>query len=112
MPCIILPLDPVLGPVLDIGISAPTATMASGSPRPAIHWIKAIADTGCSNTAVHTSVTPICGLRTIGKALTNTAAGPVPINVFLADIFIRVTSPTGPGVRMAVSESNTWRIDP
>jgi hypothetical protein len=45
MPCINFQIDPCIGPLLDLGISAPLALAPAGI-RPTIYWFKAVADTG------------------------------------------------------------------
>lgn len=88
MPSILLPLDPI-GPTLEIGISAPASLLPQGSPPPTIHWFKAIADTGCSDTAMHSSVAAQCGLQIIGKATASTPGGNPAINIYYGDLFLR-----------------------
>lgn len=88
MPCINLPLNPA-GPTIEIGISSPASQQAEPKSAPTIHWIKAIADTGCSLTSVHSSVADKCGLKIISKADTNTAASMVTANLYHGDLFLR-----------------------
>src|SRR5215467_11854140 len=88
MPCINLPIDPI-GPVIEIGISLPISLMAQGAPAPQIHWIKALADTGCSHTSIHSSVATKCGLTVISKSAASTPAGSVAVNVYHGDLLLR-----------------------
>jgi hypothetical protein len=93
MPCITFPIDPAIGPVVDIGIALPNSLATQGAPPAPIHWVKAIADTGCSHTSVHTSVAAGVGLPIIAQAnVQSTTQNAVPANVFLVDIFLRVNS--------------------
>jgi hypothetical protein len=97
MPCITLPIDAGLRPNLELGISAPLSLQPAGAPPPIIHWISAIADTGCTNTSIYTSVATAAGLRVMGKGLVNTANGPVQCNRFLGDLFVKVPLANGTG---------------
>jgi hypothetical protein len=93
MPCVTFPIDPAIGPVLDIGIAAPLSLIASQSAvqmPPPIHWIKAIADTGCSHTSIHSSVASLAGLSVISQALAQSTMQIATINVYLCDLFVRL----------------------
>ena len=94
MPCILLPID-ALRPTIEIGIAFPASLVPAGSARPAITWIPAIADTGCSHTSLHGDVCAAAGLNVIGKGITHTANGPVNCNRYLGDMFIKVPFPNG-----------------
>ncbi len=86
MPCINIPIDPI-GPVIEIGVSQPTST-ANGT-HPTVYWIKAVVDTGCSHTSIHTSVAVKCGLTVLGKASANTPGGAHAVNLYHGDLFLR-----------------------
>jgi hypothetical protein len=88
MPCINIQIDPV-GPLLDLGIAAPTSLISAGTPPPKITWFKALADTGCSHTSIHTSVAAACGLTVMGKSGVTTPAGNVAVNIYHGDLFVR-----------------------
>jgi hypothetical protein len=88
MPCINIPIDPI-GPLIELGISAPISQNAAGAPTPAIRWIRAIADTGCSHTSLHSSIASKCGLSVISKGAANTPAGVVPTNIYHGDLVLR-----------------------
>jgi hypothetical protein len=90
MPCVTLPIDPQLGPVIDIGIAAPRSLLAAGAASPTIFWVKAGADSGCSHTSIHTTVASSCGLKAMSKVSSNTAAGPVASNIYLGDLFVKI----------------------
>jgi hypothetical protein len=94
MPCINFPIDPAIGPVVDIGIAQPTSLAIQGSPPPAIRWLKAIADTGCTTTSIHTDVAKALSLPVISQAAVQSTTQTVVVNVYLVDLFIRV--PFGP----------------
>lgn len=87
MPCITLALDP-LGPIVEIGVSLPGG-WPRANPPPPVHWIKAIADTGCTHTSIHTSVAQKLGLTVLSKETSNTPAGVVPINIYHGDLYLR-----------------------
>jgi hypothetical protein len=95
MPCVILPLDPTLGPLIEFGVSFPSSLLKAGAPHPKIVWLKAIADTGCTRTAIHTTIAAACGLVVRSKSASNAAGGPLSSNVYHADIFLRVPLTTG-----------------
>jgi hypothetical protein len=95
MPCINLPLDPV-GPTIEIGISLPRSGLAAGAPNPPIRWIKALADTGCSHTSIHSSVALACGLNVLGKNTVTNTSGPVAVNNYHGDLFLRPIIGSGP----------------
>jgi hypothetical protein len=85
MPCILLPIDPVLAPTLEIGLSSSLSVVAAGAARPQIHWAKVIADAGCSHTSIPADIVPACGLKVLGKGSSNTA-GLVPCNIYHGDL--------------------------
>jgi hypothetical protein len=87
MPCVNFPIE-AIGPRLDVGISPP-ASLAVAGTTPKITWFKALADTGCTHTSIHSSVATACGLQVVGKSTVDTTAGVVPVNVFHADIYLR-----------------------
>lgn len=87
MPSILIPISPA-GPALDIGISVPASITAPGA-APNVQWFKAIADTGCSHTAVHSSVAAACGLNIIGKSMATTPAGAIAINNYHGDLYFK-----------------------
>ena len=94
MPCISFPIDIVVGPVLEIGISSPLSLATHGAPPPQIHWFKALADTGCSHTSIHSDVAAKAGLTVISKALVKSTTHSVAVDVYLGDLFLRVTMGT------------------
>ncbi len=68
MACINFPIDPRLGPIVEIGISlSTTKKTASGSSAPQIHWIKAVADSGCSHTSIQDTLIRQIGLPKSSK---------------------------------------------
>ncbi|MFO1157302.1 MAG: hypothetical protein U1E60_00530 [Reyranellaceae bacterium] len=87
MPCTNFPIDPI-GPVLEMGI-APAASLRSRDAPPPILWFKALADTGCSDTSIHTSLAVRCGLQIISTGAATTPTGILPVNLFHADLFLR-----------------------
>jgi hypothetical protein len=52
-------------------------------------WFKALADTGCTSTSIHSSVATACGLQVISKGAAATPGGVHAINVYHGDIFVR-----------------------
>jgi hypothetical protein len=95
MPCITLPIDSAFRPTVELGISAAASLLPKGSPPPPIHWVSAIADTGCSHTSVHTSIATKSGLKVLGKGSTHTANGTVNCNLFHGDLFIKIPLANG-----------------
>jgi hypothetical protein len=89
MPCSTFPIDPVYGPMLDIGIAAPLSLTPSGVPLPLINWVKAIADTGCSHTSISTVAAGRIGLPIINQTTVGSTTQLVPANIYLADLFLR-----------------------
>jgi hypothetical protein len=88
MPCINIQIDPV-GPTLDVGIAIPGSLQTPGKAPANIQWFKALVDTGCSHTSIHTSVANSCGLKVMGKTGVTTPSGNVACNVFHGDLFVR-----------------------
>jgi hypothetical protein len=88
MPCINIQINPI-GPVLEIGVSTPVSLNAAGAAAPPITYFKALADTGCSHTSIHSSVATACGLKVMGKSGASTPAGNIAINIYHGDIFFR-----------------------
>lgn len=84
MPCVSIPINPV-GPLVDIGVSRPSF-LAPAAAKPPIHWFKGLADTGCSHTAIHSSVATKCGLSIIGKTVVTTPGGNKAVNLYFGDI--------------------------
>jgi hypothetical protein len=91
MPFIDIPIDEELGPILEIGITAATSSRIPGTPVPEVRWVKAVADTGCSHTCIHTVTARGAGLKVVSKSLSWTPGGAVPCNLYLGDIFLRET---------------------
>ena len=88
MPCINIPIE-AIGPALDVGITSPASLVAPGGQAPIANWFKAIVDTGCSHTSIHSSVATKCGLAVIGKSGVTTTAGNVAVNLYHGDLFLR-----------------------
>lgn len=91
MPCNTFPIDPAAGPLLDIGIAPALSLMPPGSAPPPIRWIKAVADTGCSHTAIHSGVALTANLPLISKVVVNSTTHSVVANVYLGDLVLRYT---------------------
>jgi aspartyl protease len=89
MPCINLPLNPGVGPALDLGISSPASLVPQGQPKPPVVWFRAIADTGCSHTSIHSSVAQKCGLKVMSKGAARTPGGNVAVNIYHGDVWLR-----------------------
>jgi hypothetical protein len=90
MPCVNFQIDPCIGPLLDLGISAPLSLTASGV-QPLICWIKAVADTGATNTCISPSAIARVGLPLTGQAQVGTVNEIRTANVYSADLFLRCT---------------------
>lgn len=88
MPSISLPLGPA-GPAIEIGISAPASLQQQGAPSPPVQWIPAIADTGCTGTAVYTDVAAAAYLPIVSQQNVSTAGGDVTVNVYFGDVHVR-----------------------
>lgn len=89
MPCTHLQVDANVGLRLDLGISSPASLLPPNSPAPPIFWFRAIADTGCTHTSIHSSVATKCGLNVISKGTARTPGANVAVNIYHADLFIR-----------------------
>ena len=91
MPCSTFPISPIGCPILDIGLSSPlsAAAPASTATPPPIHWFRALADTGCSHTAIHASVAQQVGLQPVSQGTINSTTQTVAVNIYLADLFLR-----------------------
>jgi hypothetical protein len=87
MPCVTFQIEPI-GPTLQIGISSPRFLIATGAANPPIVWIKAVADTGCTHTSIHSSIARRCGLNIVGRSNAITPAGIAATNNYFGDIFI------------------------
>jgi hypothetical protein len=92
MPCILIPFS-VVGPLLEIGIAAPVSLAPHGAPPTPITWIKAIADTGCSHTALFSGVATAAGLPIIGKTQVHNTSQIVSADIYLGDLIIRCGLP-------------------
>ena len=88
MPSVSLPISAV-GPTLEIGIATPASLLAADAPKPQIQWFKAIADTGCSHTSIHSSVAAKCGLKVLSKTTATTPGANVAVNIYHGDLFLR-----------------------
>jgi hypothetical protein len=86
MPCFNLPINPI-GPTLELGVSAP-ASLAQAGTTPVISWFRAIADTGCSHTSIHSSVATKCGLKVLSKGAASTPGGNVAVNIYHGDLIV------------------------
>src|SRR5208283_5784160 len=90
MPCVNFQIDPCIGPLLDLGISSPLSLAPSGVP-PMICWIKAVADTGATNTCVSPSAIARASLPLIGQAQVGTPNKIKTASVYSSDLFLRCT---------------------
>lgn len=90
MPCINFQIDPCIGPLLDLGVSPPLSLTANGI-QPPIVWIKAVADTGATNTCVSPNATTRAGLPLTGQVNVGTLHQIVIANVYSADLFVKCT---------------------
>jgi hypothetical protein len=88
MPCLNLPIEPV-GPVIELGISAPLSQQTQGSGSLPVQWIRAIVDTGCTHTSLHSSIAHGCGLSAISKGSANTPGGNVITNIYHGDLVLK-----------------------
>jgi hypothetical protein len=88
MPCLNLPIEPI-GPVVELGVSAPVSQQIPGSAGPPIQWVRAIVDTGCTHTSLHSSIAQRCGLSIISKGSATTPGGNVSINIYHGDLVLR-----------------------
>ena len=96
MPCINFPIDPKLGPVVEIGISVSTKDLLVTSPAPPIHWIKAVADSGCERTSIQSLIIQKIGLRQRSKVPQHSAQGQIVVDAFRGDLFIRTALANNP----------------
>lgn len=94
MPCINFP-NQAAGPSLQIGFSVSAATRAPNSPKPNIHWVNAIADTGCTMTSVYTAAASAAGLQILSKTMVNSTTHSVAANVYIGDLWLRLPLPNG-----------------
>ena len=95
MPCITLPIDLSGRPILEVGVSPSRSVLPQNAPAPTIHWVRALADTGCTHTAIHTSVATTAGLGIIGKVPLTSSTQSVAVNLYFGDLFIRVPLSNG-----------------
>ena len=99
MPCITFPIEPI-GPVLEIGLSKATSLLIPGESPPLIVWAKAVADTGCTTTSIHTDLAVRAGLQVIGKTNVNSTTHTVPVNVYLGNLYLKWTLLNGSVINM------------
>ena len=83
-----LPINPQIGPILDLGISCPESLVAPGAAAPQVFWFRAIADTGCTRTSIHSSVAAKCGLKVMSKGTASTPGGIVTVNIYHGDLVV------------------------
>lgn len=93
MPCITFPIEPI-GPVLEIGVGKASSLQTPGENNPII-WAKAVADTGCTITSIHTQLALKAGLQVIGKVNVDSTTDTVPVNVYLGNLYLKWTLPNG-----------------
>jgi hypothetical protein len=98
MPCINFPIEPI-GPVLEIGLSKAKAFTTEGETPPIV-WAKAIADTGCTTTSVHTGLAQSAGLQVVGKANVLSTTHTVPANLYLGNLYLEWTLLNGSVINM------------
>jgi hypothetical protein len=87
MPCITLPFDPAVGPLLNIGI-APAAALVSaqqGAPLDVTACV-ALIDSGASITCVSAALAARVGLKLLGMRPVAHAQGMTAANLYLADV--------------------------
>lgn len=88
MPCINLPFDPTIGPLIPIGISAPLSLAQPGAVPLPVRVVQGLVDTGCSNLAISPATAAALGLPIIGKASVVSSTQTAPANVYLGDLHI------------------------
>jgi hypothetical protein len=86
MPCITLPYDPAVGPILTIGITAPSSLAAPGSSPPTYKFIKGLVDSGCSNIAIAPATAKAAGLIAVSKTQVVSTTQTVTADVHLGDL--------------------------
>ena len=75
--------------VVDLGISSPLSLVAPGAPPPQIHWVKALADTGCTHTSIFSGPANAVGLSVVIQTSVQSTTQAVTADVYVADLFIR-----------------------
>jgi hypothetical protein len=88
MPCIHAKIEPI-GPIVEFGISTPSVVITPGIPGPPIQWMRALIDTGCSHTSIHSSSAGKCGLNVISKGNVITPTAITPVDIYLGDAILR-----------------------
>jgi hypothetical protein len=76
-----------VGPTLELGVSRPASLAPAGQP-PQVFWFRAVADTGCTHTSIHSSVAAKCGLRVLSKGGARTPGGNVAVNIYHGDLVV------------------------
>jgi hypothetical protein len=88
MPCINIKIEPT-GPIIELGISAPSSQIPTGGIDPPIQWVRAIVDTGCSHTSIYSTVAQRCGLSIVSTGSAQTPGGVVATNIYHGDLVLR-----------------------
>jgi hypothetical protein len=86
MPCITLPYDPAVGPILTIGIAAPSSLAQPGTAQPQYTFVKGLVDSGCSNIAISPASAKASGLVPVGKTQVTSTTSTVTADIHLGDL--------------------------
>src|SRR6266545_1384 len=122
MPCLSIPYDPAIGPLINL-ILTPPAVMKQivtvpGVPPPAgtqppVFQASALIDTGASITSVTATLAAQAALPLIGKRNLGTAGGVFSANLYVADIAVIFGSlpAAPPGSQIAVANLTTAMME-
>ena len=88
MPCVTWPYDPVIGPILVFGITAPASMALRGAPAPPIRWVKGLIDTGCSHTSLLSASTIAANLPIVSKTTVLSTTHAMHANIYLGDLHL------------------------
>jgi hypothetical protein len=90
------PSGPIIDAIVGVSMARSAALVAAGQAIPPAVQIRALLDTGASNTAIDPAVLNSLGLTPTGTVLVSTpTTGPAPQTVSQYDVGIMIPGPTG-----------------
>ena len=103
MPCITLPFNPAVGPVLNVVITAASTMKATATNPDHEHkYYPLLVDTGADVSCISPTIIDALGIAPTGKTTVITPNGPGPANQYLVDFGVSFGSGSGPMMVYAV----------
>lgn len=111
MPCVTKPYDPTRGPILEIGVSLPRASLEKGGVQ-AFGRVNALIDTGSDVTCVTHNFARWLGLLPMGRAPVAGTTGVGAANYYLCDVELPLVGHHGKPAPIPVRDIRLYETNP